>query len=66
MLLNYDLNWFILFSFILDIHYLDNAGTTLYPESLINLISDDLVKNVYCNPHTSKTTENIIDQVRYR
>lgn len=29
-------------------------------------IYSNFVSNVYCNPHTSKITEDLIDQVRYR
>lgn len=54
------------FSRLKDFHYLDNAGTSLYAENQIKEITNLLTTNLYCNPHTSKTTENIIDQVRYR
>lgn len=47
-------------------HYLDHAGATLYSSSQIDSIADDLKGNVYANPHTSKETEDLIDQVRYR
>lgn len=29
-------------------------------------IYSNLVSNVYCNPHTSKMTEDLVDQVRYK
>lgn len=29
-------------------------------------ICSNLVSNVYCNPHTSKSTEDLVDQVRYK
>ncbi|XP_067639765.1 molybdenum cofactor sulfurase 3 isoform X2 [Eurosta solidaginis] len=46
--------------------YLDHAGTTLYPESLIDISSEMLKKHLFCNPHTSKLTGDLIDQARYR
>ncbi|XP_055628466.1 molybdenum cofactor sulfurase 3 [Toxorhynchites rutilus septentrionalis] len=46
--------------------YLDHAGTTLYAESQIRAIQEHLTQNLFCNPHTSRTTEDLIDQVRYR
>uniref|UniRef100_A0A7G3ASK4 Molybdenum cofactor sulfurase n=1 Tax=Lutzomyia longipalpis TaxID=7200 RepID=A0A7G3ASK4_LUTLO len=47
-------------------HYLDHAGATLYSERQIQECYRDLSQNVYSNPHTSKTTEDLIDVVRYR
>lgn len=44
--------------------YLDNAGATLYPKSLITSINEDLLKNVYMNPHTDKNTKDYIEQIR--
>lgn len=52
--------------FVLDVHYLDHAGTTQYAEEQMQRIYSDFVSNVYSNPHTSKSTEDLIDQVRYR
>lgn len=49
-----------------DNHYLDHAGTTLYSEQQIHNIYDTLSTNIYSNPHTSKSTEDLIDQVRYK
>lgn len=49
-----------------DSHYLDNAGSALYAEGQIRQITEVLTGNLICNPHTSKTTENLIDQVRFR
>ncbi|XP_065078207.1 molybdenum cofactor sulfurase 3 [Ochlerotatus camptorhynchus] len=46
--------------------YLDHAGTTLYAESQIQAACEKLAQNLYCNPHTSRTTEDLLDQVRYR
>ncbi|XP_055304058.1 molybdenum cofactor sulfurase 3 [Sitodiplosis mosellana] len=49
-----------------DIHYLDHAGATQYAEQQMQQVYSNLVSNVYCNPHTSKMTEDLIDQVRYK
>ncbi|CAG9803707.1 unnamed protein product [Chironomus riparius] len=46
--------------------YLDAAGSGLYGENQIKNICDLLSLNFYPNPHTSKSSENIIDQVRLR
>ncbi|XP_062539746.1 molybdenum cofactor sulfurase 3-like [Armigeres subalbatus] len=46
--------------------YLDHAGTTLYAESQVRSVCENLTQNLYCNPHTSRTTEDLLDQVRYR
>lgn len=50
----------------LESHYLDNAGSALYAEGQIRQFTEVLTGNLYCNPHTSKTTEILIDQVRFR
>lgn len=50
---------------LLGTHYLDHAGTTLYSQQQIADLANDLQSNIYSNPHTSKETEDIIDQVRY-
>ncbi|XP_055710855.1 molybdenum cofactor sulfurase 3 isoform X2 [Phlebotomus papatasi] len=47
-------------------HYLDHAGANLYSETQLQECFRDLSQNLYCNPHTSKSTEDLIDQVRYR
>lgn len=47
-------------------HYLDHAGATLYSERQMRNVYDSLSTNLYCNPHTSKSTEDLIDQVRYK
>ncbi|XP_047528813.1 molybdenum cofactor sulfurase isoform X2 [Vanessa atalanta] len=44
--------------------YLENAGTALYPQKLLNKINDDLLKNVYMNPHSDKYTRDCIEQIR--
>lgn len=54
------------FSRLKDCHYLDNAGSALYAEGQMKEIGTLLTNNFFCNPHTSKATENIVDQVRYR
>jgi molybdenum cofactor sulfurtransferase len=54
------------FSRLKDFHYLDFAGSALYGESQIRQISDVLTGSLFCNPHTSKSTENLVDQARYR
>lgn len=47
-------------------NYLDNAGAALYAESQIEQISEVLTTSCFFNPHTSKSSENIVDQVRFR
>lgn len=47
-------------------HYLDHAGASLYSEHQVDSVCGDLKTNLYANPHTSKYTEDLIDQVRYR
>lgn len=51
---------------IADTHYLDHAGATQYSEQQMQQIYSDMVSNVYCNPHSSKMTEDVVDQVRYK
>lgn len=50
--------------------YLDHAGTTLYPKSLIDRFSADLVTNLYGNPHSahsaSQATSRRIEDARLR
>ncbi|KAK2513486.1 hypothetical protein Q9233_015538 [Columba guinea] len=52
------------------ITYLDHAGSTLFPESLLKAFTDDLRNNIYGNPHSqnisSKLTYDTIEHVRYR
>lgn len=45
---------------------MDHAGATQYAEEQIQKVHTNLISNVYCNPHTSKLTEDHIDQVRYK
>lgn len=57
----------ILFDFFFSgIHYLDHGGATQYAESQMQRIFNNLTTNVYSNPHTSKNTEDLVDQVRYK
>ncbi|XP_073942978.1 molybdenum cofactor sulfurase isoform X1 [Choristoneura fumiferana] len=44
--------------------YLENAGATLYPESLLKCTNEDLTNNVYMNPHSDKYTKDCIEQIR--
>lgn len=46
--------------------YLDSAGSTIYGETQIRNVAETLSTGLYCNPHTSKTTDNIVDSVRFR
>ncbi|XP_058063911.1 molybdenum cofactor sulfurase [Anopheles bellator] len=46
--------------------YLDHAGTALYGESQMRAVQELLTGGLYCNPHTSRTMEDLIDLVRYR
>uniref|UniRef100_A0A8C7DAW5 Molybdenum cofactor sulfurase n=1 Tax=Oncorhynchus kisutch TaxID=8019 RepID=A0A8C7DAW5_ONCKI len=52
------------------ITYLDHAGTTLYPESLVREFYQDISRNVYGNPHShnpsSRLTHDTVEHVRYR
>ena len=36
-----------------NITYLDNAAASLYSKSQMERVHQDLLSNVYCNPHTS-------------
>uniref|UniRef100_A0A8C5RG92 Molybdenum cofactor sulfurase n=1 Tax=Laticauda laticaudata TaxID=8630 RepID=A0A8C5RG92_LATLA len=58
------------FSRLGEVTYLDHAGATLYPESLLKAFTDDLGTNVYGNPHSqnisSKLTYDTIEHVRFR
>lgn len=44
--------------------YLENAGTALYPQTLLTKVNEDLLKNVYMNPHSDKYTKDCIEQIR--
>uniref|UniRef100_A0A8D8D5R7 Molybdenum cofactor sulfurase n=1 Tax=Culex pipiens TaxID=7175 RepID=A0A8D8D5R7_CULPI len=54
------------FTRLKDTCYLDHAGTTLYADSQIRAVSGCLTGSLFCNPHTSRTTEDLLDQVRFR
>ncbi|XP_031627507.1 molybdenum cofactor sulfurase 3-like [Contarinia nasturtii] len=49
-----------------DIHYLDHAGAAQYADQQMHQIYSNLISNIHCNPHTSKFTGDLIDQVRYK
>lgn len=49
-----------------DFVYFDSAGAALYSEDLVRSSCDVLIENLHCNPHTSKTTEDQVEQVRWR
>ncbi|XP_029777586.1 molybdenum cofactor sulfurase isoform X3 [Suricata suricatta] len=50
--------------------YLDHAGATLFPRSQLTSFTNDLMENVYGNPHSqnisSKLTHDTVEHVRYR
>lgn len=46
--------------------YLDHAGTALYGASQLRAIQELLAGGLFCNPHTSRTMEDLMDLVRYR
>ncbi|KAF2630861.1 PLP-dependent transferase [Macroventuria anomochaeta] len=50
--------------------YLDHAGTTLYPKSLIERFSADMISNLYGNPHSASNASQLttcrIEDVRLR
>ncbi|XP_054439520.1 molybdenum cofactor sulfurase isoform X2 [Pteronotus mesoamericanus] len=50
--------------------YLDHAGATLFAQSQLTSFTQDLVENIYGNPHSqnisSKLTHDTVEQVRYR
>lgn len=50
--------------------YLDHGGTTLYARSLVEKFSEDLVSNLYGNPHSASTPSTLagdrVDEVRIR
>src|SRR5699024_8791988 len=53
-----------------DTTYLDHAGTTLYPKSLIESFSRDLTANLFGNPHSmspsSQLSTHRVDDIRLR
>uniref|UniRef100_A0A665TYM0 Molybdenum cofactor sulfurase n=1 Tax=Echeneis naucrates TaxID=173247 RepID=A0A665TYM0_ECHNA len=52
------------------ITYLDHAGATLYPESLVRDFCSDISRNIYGNPHShnpsSRLTHDTMEGVRFR
>mmetsp|Transcript_42840 Transcript_42840/g.69470 ORF Transcript_42840/g.69470 Transcript_42840/m.69470 type:complete len:151 (-) Transcript_42840:43-495(-) len=58
------------FSRLKDTVYLDHAGTTLYPECLIQNVTADLLHNTYGNPHSqnpsSARTADAVLSIRRR
>ncbi|XP_068154650.1 molybdenum cofactor sulfurase [Drosophila tropicalis] len=46
--------------------YLDHAGTTLYAESQVAHAAVQLHRDVISNPHTSRSTGDYVDQVRFK
>ncbi|XP_045494036.1 molybdenum cofactor sulfurase isoform X2 [Colias croceus] len=52
------------FSRLRDKCYLENAGTALYPASLFQRVNEDLLNNVYMNPHSDKYTKDCVEQIR--
>ncbi|MCJ1306479.1 hypothetical protein MMC25_000122 [Agyrium rufum] len=53
-----------------DTVYLDHAGTTLYPKTLIEDVSKELTSNLFGNPHSasasSQRTTRRIDDIRWK
>ncbi|XP_029377090.1 molybdenum cofactor sulfurase isoform X2 [Echeneis naucrates] len=58
------------FTRIKGITYLDHAGATLYPESLVRDFCSDISRNIYGNPHShnpsSRLTHDTMEGVRFR
>lgn len=44
--------------------YLESAGSSLYPQSMITAVNKDLETNLYLNPHSDKYTRDCIEQIR--
>lgn len=47
--------WCLTLNPIADKIYLDHGGTTLYAKSMLQAITEDLVSNLYGNPHSAST-----------
>ncbi|KAK0642331.1 Molybdenum cofactor sulfurase [Lasiodiplodia hormozganensis] len=47
------------FPMLKDSVYLDHAGTTLYPKSLIDRFSADMIGNLYGNPHSASSASQL-------
>ncbi|OTB11603.1 hypothetical protein K445DRAFT_321982 [Daldinia sp. EC12] len=58
------------FPMLQDEIYLDHAGTTLYPKSLVEKFAADMTSNLFGNPHSasssSQTSTSRIEDVRLR
>ncbi|KAB8265784.1 molybdenum cofactor sulfurase [Aspergillus pseudonomiae] len=58
------------YPFLKDTTYLDHAGTTLYPKSLIDSFARDLTSNLFGNPHSRSASSQLstqrIDDIRLR
>ncbi|XP_043289981.1 molybdenum cofactor sulfurase 2 [Venturia canescens] len=58
------------FSRLHDEHYLDHAGATLYSETQIKRIGNDMLTSLYANPHSAGTagflSHEIVERTRYR
>ncbi|KAI1461928.1 PLP-dependent transferase [Annulohypoxylon moriforme] len=58
------------FPMLRDEVYLDHAGTTLYPKSLVDKFAVDMTSNLFGNPHSasfsSQTSTSRIEDVRLR
>ncbi|GME65077.1 molybdenum cofactor sulfurase [Neofusicoccum parvum] len=58
------------FPMLKDSVYLDHAGTTLYPKSLIDRFSADMISNLYGNPHSASSSSQLsarrVDEARLR
>ena len=57
-------------TFDVDTTYLDHAGTTLYPKSLIEAFSKDMMANLLGNPHSASSSSQLsmrrVEDVRLR
>lgn len=51
-------------------YYLEHVGATIYSDVQIANVFKDLKNNLFGNPHafnnSSKFTEDVVDQVRYK
>lgn len=58
------------YSFLKDTIYLDHAGTTLYPKSLIDSFARDLTSNLFGNPHSRSSSSQLstqrVDDIRLK
>lgn len=55
---------------IADQHYLDHAGATLYSDTQMKKVSENMLTTLYANPHSAgaagNLTHDIIERTRYR